>query len=120
MKEAKVLRARECEKIDADWGALTWFASGELGNCDEMTVGKCVIKPDCANPVHRHPACSEVLVVCQGRIAHSIENGEEVELGEGDVITIPRGMPHNARNISNQDAVLQIAFSSADRRAEGE
>lgn len=120
MNKATILRAEECERVEADWGTLTWFAGGQLGNSDEMTVGKCVIKPGCSNPPHSHPNCSEVLVVSEGRIAHAIEDGKEVELGEGDVITIPPELPHNARNIGNSDAVLLIAFSSADREAEGE
>jgi quercetin dioxygenase-like cupin family protein len=120
MRETKVLRAEECERVDADWGTLTWYASGQLGNSDEMTVGRCVIKPGCSNPSHSHPNCSEVLVVSEGRIAHAIEDGDEVEMGEGDVITIPPEVPHNARNIGESAAVLLVAFSSADREAEGE
>lgn len=120
MKETKILRADECERVDAEWGTLTWYASGKRGNSDEMTVGRCVIKPGCSNPLHSHPNCSEVLVVSEGRIAHAVEEGEEVELSEGDVITIPAHLPHNARNIGESDAVLLIAFSSADREAEGE
>ena len=120
MKRAKILRANECEVLDFDWGQLTWFASAKLGNSDEMTVGKCVIKPGCANPLHSHPNCSEVLTVLDGRIAHVIEDGQEVEMGAGDVITLPTDLPHRARNIGNDDAVLFIAFSSANRQTKGE
>jgi quercetin dioxygenase-like cupin family protein len=120
MSKAMVLRASECERIEADWGALTWYASRKLGNSEDMTVGKCVIKPGCENPMHSHPNCSETLVVLQGQIAHTIENGASVEMGAGDVITLPLGLPHNARNTGSEDAVLFIAFSSADREAKGE
>jgi quercetin dioxygenase-like cupin family protein len=120
MNSATIVRADECERVQADWGNLTWFASGQLGNSEEMTVGRCVIKSGRSNPLHSHPNCSEVLVVSEGRIAHVIEDGEEVELGQGDVITIPPQLPHNARNIGDSEAVLFIAFSSADREAEGE
>ena len=120
MKQAKILRANECEVLDFEWGQLTWFASAKLGNSDEMTVGKCVIKPGHANPLHSHPNCTEILAVVQGRIAHKIEGGKEVELGVGDVITLPTDLPHNARNIGDVDAVLSIAFSSAHRQTKGE
>ena len=50
---------------------------------------------------------------------HTAEHGE-VELREGDVITVPVNFPHNARNIGDIDAVLEIAFSSADRQVRGE
>jgi quercetin dioxygenase-like cupin family protein len=120
MNKAKILRSDKCEKVEADWGCITWFANGKLGNSEDMTVGKCVIKPGCENPHHSHPNCSETLVVLQGRISHAIEGGKEVELDEGDVITLPANMPHKARNIGKENAVLLIAFSSADRRTEGE
>jgi len=120
MDRAKILHANQCDTIEADWGGLTWYASGSLGNSDDMTLGKCVIKPGCENPLHSHPNCAETLVVLEGRIAHTIEDGKSVELGVGDVITLPTDLPHQARNIGEADAVLLIAFSSADRQTKGE
>lgn len=119
MNTTKVLRAADAERIAADWGELTWYASRALGNSDDMTTGRCLIRPACSNPVHSHPNCSEVLTVLQGRIRHRIENGESVELAAGDTITIPPHLPHNATNIGDDDAILAIAFSSADRKTEG-
>jgi len=46
--------------------------------------------------------------------------GKSVELNEGDVITLPTNLPHQARNIGQTLAVLLIAFSSAERRTRGE
>jgi len=40
--------------------------------------------------------------------------------GPGDVITLPTGLPHNARNLGDSDAVLLVTFSSADRQTRGE
>ncbi len=120
MSKAVVRRADDCERVDADWGSLTWWASSELGNSEKMTVGRCVIKPGCANPLHSHPNCYEVIVVEKGRIAHLIEDGKEVELGPGDVISVPEELPHQARNIGDEDAVLFINFSSGVRKTKSE
>ncbi len=120
MQKAIVLRSPLCEIMQADWGNLTWYANAELGNSQDITVGKCIIKPGLENPLHSHPNCSEVLVVLQGRIKHRIENEQEVELNPGDVITLSPNLPHNARNVSDEDAVLFIAFSSAHRQTKGE
>ena len=38
----------------------------------------------------------------------------------GDTITLPPGLAHNAKNISDEEAVLFIAFSSADRETREE
>ena len=116
MQKAIVVQESANEKITDSWGSLTWYASGKLGNSNAMTIGKALIKPGCENPLHSHPNCSEVLVVVQGRIAHVIENGNEVEMTVGDTITLPRGLPHKACNIGEEDAILSISFDSADRQ----
>jgi quercetin dioxygenase-like cupin family protein len=120
MKDFVVLKADRREVIGQDWGQLTWYASGKLGNSQDMTLGICRIKPGCANPKHSHPNCVETLYVQQGRVMHTIEGGAETELNQGDTITVAVEQPHQARNISNVDAVLLIAFSSPDRQVKGE
>ena len=116
MHKAIVLQESANDKITDSWGSLTWFASGKLGNSGGMTIGRALIKSGCENPLHSHPNCDEVLVVLQGRIAHVIENGNEVEMTVGDTITLPQGLPHRARNIGEDDAILSISFSSPDRQ----
>jgi quercetin dioxygenase-like cupin family protein len=96
------------------WGRLEWFASAEIGNSDTMTIGMCAIFPGNQNGRHFHPNCDEVLRVLRGRIIHTW-NGIEREMNVGDVISIPRGVVHNARNIGDEPAELAIAFSSANR-----
>jgi quercetin dioxygenase-like cupin family protein len=103
-----------------DWGELIWFASGQQKNCDAMTIGQCVLKPGAANPRHLHPNCTEVLVVQQGRVLHTGPDETQVELREGDTVTIPAGQWHQVVNIGDGPAVLFIAFSSADRQTIGE
>ena len=124
MSEAQrfnVLRAQEAERIEKEWGSLTWYASRSLGNSTEMTTGICRLKPGMANPRHSHPNCSEVLTVLEGRIMHTSDAaGNEVELGPGDTITASPHRLHQARNVGDTEAVLIIAFSSADREVQGE
>ena len=120
MEQIEVLPASKRGKMEAQWGALTWNASAELGNTKELTVGQCLLHPGQKNPPHCHPNCEEVLVVMQGTISHTIEDGKEVTLQEGDTITIPEGIPHQACNIGEGDAILFIAFSSANRETQGE
>ena len=118
MNEPIVLRKADSELIEADWGRLTWYANRGLGNSGELTVGQCILKPGEANPVHRHPNCSEVLVVAEGTIEHTGPGEQDVVLREGDTVTIPTNVWHQARNIGESDAVLFIAFSSADRQTD--
>jgi len=43
-----------------------------------------------------------------------------VRLAENDTIVVPPDFAHRARNVGDSDAVLFIAFSSADRQVKGE
>jgi quercetin dioxygenase-like cupin family protein len=120
MNNPTISPASDAKIVEADWGQLTWYAGAQLKNSEGLTVGKCVIKPGFSNPKHLHPNCEEVLVVLQGKISHTIGAGTEAVLNVGDTITIPQGFLHQARNIGNIDAVLYIAFSSANREVRGE
>jgi len=101
------------------WGRLQWMVAGRLGNSRELTVGICYIAPGEANPVHHHPNCDEVLHVLSGRITHRVGD-EYFEMNAGDTVSIPTGSVHNATNIGQDEAVLMISFSSADRQTIGE
>lgn len=118
--DIQILPSDRAERTPFDWGQLTWFASGSLGNSEEMTVGRCILKPGEGNPRHYHPNCSEILVVLKGRIRHTGPNNEAVEMGEGDTVTIPANCWHNAVNLGEGEAVLLIVFSSAHRETIGE
>ena len=113
-------RLNRAEQMTFDWGSLVWYASRAVGNSTEMTVGRCTLKPGCGNPRHYHPNCTEILVVMSGRIRHTLSSDEEVEMNEGDTITVPPNLWHRATNIGQRDAVLHISFSSADRQTVGE
>jgi quercetin dioxygenase-like cupin family protein len=119
MTTITLLSAAETQTQETDWGCLRWKASGTLGNDAGMTVGLCEIRPGHANPRHHHPNCSEVLHVLQGTIAHTYGD-QEVVMAVGDVITVPPGLVHNARNIGAETAVLAIAFNAPDRLTVGE
>lgn len=116
----RLLSTSQSEKIDFPWGQLTWFANRALGNSEELTLGRCILKPGQANPRHYHPNCSEILTVLHGRIRHTLSDASETEMQEGDTVSVPPNRWHRATNIGDTEAVLLIAFSSADRETIGE
>jgi quercetin dioxygenase-like cupin family protein len=118
--DIQILTGDAAQKMPFDWGHLTWFANRPQGNSETMTIGRCVLKPGMGNPRHYHPNCREILVVVQGRITHTAAGGETREMREGDTVTIPPNVWHHAHNIGDTEAVLFIAFDSADRQTVGE
>jgi quercetin dioxygenase-like cupin family protein len=115
MDNVCVLTANNAAQEIFEWGDLLWFASGQLNNSSEMTVGRCRLKVGSSNHRHYHPNCEEVLHVLEGRISHSIGD-RALEMSVGDSIVIPPNIVHNAHNIGTEDALLLITFSSADRK----
>lgn len=117
--QGMVSRPETQDVEEHNWGRLVWMVAGRLGNSDTMTVGRCYIDPGMANPRHWHPNCDEVLYVVQGTIEHSA--GDDItQMGPGEAISIPAGVPHNAKNIGDDQASFVIAFSSPDRETVGE
>jgi quercetin dioxygenase-like cupin family protein len=104
---------------EQDWGRLVWMVNGALGSSETMTVGRCFINPGRANPRHHHPNCDEVLYVLRGRIEHSVDDARFV-MAAGDIVSIPQGSRHNARNVGDEVAELLISFNTPDRQTEGE
>ena len=116
---ATVARPSEYVVEETPWGSLTWFVNATQGGSLTLTVGRCAIRPGCANPRHHHPNCDEVLHVLQGEIVHAVGDAE-IPMQAGDTISIPSALAHSARNTGACDAILLICFSSAKRETVGE
>ena len=98
-----------------EWGELTWLINSALVPGAMMTLGTCLIQPGKSNPLHRHPNCEEVLVVTSGRCVKRIGD-ETVELGAGESVVIPQGMPHQATAIGDEPMTCVIGYNSPDRQ----
>ena len=74
------------------------------------------IQPGQRNPLHQHPNCEELLYVLSGTCEHRLGD-DRFPLAPGDVIRIPRGVPHWAKCTSAEPLVAVISFSAPDRQA---
>ena len=61
-----LLRAQDAPRIDEDWGSLSWVASRAVGNVQDMTLGRVVIKQGKSNTY-----CHEVEVDGPSRVIYS-------------------------------------------------
>jgi quercetin dioxygenase-like cupin family protein len=113
-----VIRSRDLSpETSMDWGRLTWLIGEKQTPGAEQTFGVVTIEAGSRNPLHRHPNCEELLFVLSGEADHKL--GEAVfHITAGDVIRIPRGVPHWAQATGTQPLVAVISFSSADRQTE--
>lgn len=102
------------KRVEQEWGSLTWFASKELTQCEDITVGRVVIKRGKSNPRHIHGNCSEVIHLQKGRLRHFVGK-EFVLLEPEDTLVVPAGVDHCAFNIGDEDAVMIVAYPSGQR-----
>jgi quercetin dioxygenase-like cupin family protein len=109
----------DAARIDESWGSLTWLTGATIGNAEEQTVGRVIIKAGQCNPRHFHPNCEEVLYLISGTLEHTIED-KTVTLQAGDTLVVAKDLPHNAKAIGNVDADMIVIFSAADRQVVGE
>jgi quercetin dioxygenase-like cupin family protein len=104
----------ERRRIAADWGSLEWLASRQIGNAENLTLGRVVIKPGKANPHHGHRNCEEALYLLRGRLEHVIGETHLVQEA-GETVTIPAGVFHHAVNLGHEDADMIVAYDAGDR-----
>ncbi|GFG51136.1 hypothetical protein CQY20_02440 [Mycolicibacterium agri] len=70
------------------------------------------VPPGPRNP-HRHPATDEVTYIAEGRgVAWEDDKGTEVKVG--DLLVIPRGIPHATVAHGDTDLVLVCFFPAGD------
>ncbi len=98
-----------------DFGRVEWAVSAGNPHGAEQTVGLAVFEAGKGNVPHIHPNCEEVLYVLDGEMEHSL--GEQrAKLAPGDLIVIPRNVPHHVVNAGATPARVFISFSSPDRQ----
>ena len=69
----------------------------------EVVQARADIDPGKAAPKHRHPG-EEIVYVLEGQMQYQLEGKPPVTLKAGDVLFIPAGVPHAAKNVGTDNA----------------
>jgi len=112
------MRAQGGAEQKFPWGAIKWLSNADLQPGSEQTLGLVFINAGQSNGMHFHPNCEELLYVISGECEHSLEN-EVFSLRAGDVIRVPRGKRHGARNTGWEPVRMLVCYSSPQRETEG-
>jgi quercetin dioxygenase-like cupin family protein len=100
-----------------DFGSIEWAVSIGSPPGAEQTVGLATFDAGKSNVEHVHPNCEEVVYVLDGEVEHTLGD-ERVALRAGDLIVVPRGVPHRLLNESSAPVRAFVVFSSPERRFE--
>ena len=98
------------ESIELQSGVTMEPLVGDFNSARGLTTGIVTMQPEALLNYHTHP-CSESITVLAGETEISVE-GRVYRLGPLDNITIPRWLPHQARNPdAQQPATLHVALA---------
>jgi putative monooxygenase len=67
---------------------------------------------------HYHPYSEEFLYLVRGRLTARIERAQEIELGAGEALMIPRALRHRVQNTGRQEALAVFHLSPLAPRPE--
>ena len=74
-----------------------------LINGEAMTVARLDLKKGCFVPLHSHHN-EQISLIETGRMKFTIE-GQEILMGPGDVLHIPRNVPHSAEVLEDMTGI---------------
>jgi quercetin dioxygenase-like cupin family protein len=92
-------------------GDIVEFITTSAETSGKFTKILFTVKPGGFKPVeHIHPQVDETFKVLSGRLTYML-NGEEYSIGEGQQITLPKGIRHTHFNNEAEDLVMEQTFS---------
>jgi quercetin dioxygenase-like cupin family protein len=98
-----------------DFGSVHWAVRQDHPPGAEQTIGLATFNAGKSNVEHIHPNCEEVVYVLDGEVEHTL-GGQTARLRAGDLIVVPRNVPHRLINTSDTACRAYIVFSSPDRQ----
>lgn len=106
------------ESVELEPGVVMEALVGDFNTARGLTTGIVTMQPESLLGYHTHP-CGESITVLEGEAEISVE-GRTYRLGPLDNITIPRWLPHQARNPDSGNVArlhVALAMSVPEREA---
>jgi quercetin dioxygenase-like cupin family protein len=100
-----------------DFGRVHWVVREGDPPGAEQTVGLATFDAGKGNVEHIHPNCEEVVYVLEGEVEHTLGD-QKTRLKAGDLIVVPRNVPHRLQNVGDWAVTACIVFSSPNRQFE--
>lgn len=97
-----------------EFGTVHWAVREGDPPGAETTFGVATFVAGSSNAEHTHPNAEEIVFVLEGEVTHTLGD-QRVTLGAGDLIVVPRDVPHRLINESGADMRAVIVFSTPDR-----
>ncbi len=100
-----------------DFGSVHWPVRDGDPPGAEQTIGLATFDAGKGNVEHVHPNCEEIVYVLEGEVEHTLGD-QRTLLKAGDLIVVPRNVPHRLTNVGSAAVRACVIFSSPDRQFE--
>jgi len=98
MSDKVILNEKDAPFYTVDWGRTKGLVAKESVACsDKVQVRITEYLPGYVHKLHVHPTQDEIIFVLEGRGASETASGKR-EIGVGDVVLVPAGVPHATYN----------------------
>lgn len=113
--ESQVRRDAGGSAEATDFGSVHWVVRENSPEGAEQTLGIAIFDAGKGKAEHTHPNCEEIVLVMEGEVEHTLGD-QRTTLRAGDLIVVPRDVPH--RHVNRGDALVRacIIFSAPDRQ----
>lgn len=115
MIDGQVRRAVGAAAETTPFGSVHWAVRAGDPEGAETTIGLAIFDAGQGNARHIHPNCEEVVYVMDGEVVHTLGD-QSTTLRAGDLIVVPRNVPHRLINRSGAPVRAYIVFSAPDRQ----
>jgi quercetin dioxygenase-like cupin family protein len=92
--------------IDMD---VRWLITRDTVGADESVFGVTYFPPGARHEIHRHPGCEEVEYLIAGEGIARV-GADDVEMGTGDAVYVPRNDYHGFRNTSETETAVMVWY----------
>lgn len=96
-----------------DWGRIKWRVSPRTAPGTALTVGDVHVHPGKGHDRHRHPESDEVIYVLSGTGEQTVGEGPAFPVAAGDVVHVPRDVPHSTFNTGWSTLELVVVYAPA-------
>ena len=91
--------------VTADGSTIREFLNPGLAPLRNMSLAEATLSPGQKTTRHYHPRAEEIYLVLQGSGLMEVA-GDVAEVGPGDAIAIPNGLPHQITNNREEPLVF--------------
>lgn len=106
------------ESVTPEAVNMTWLMEDKIlpdtGPNAELSLAKMTLAPHSLSEAHRHPNCTEAVHILHGQI-HQRIGQKWIIMQAGDTCLIPKDTPHQSRNLTDETAIMMLAYSSGTR-----